>query len=330
MTTRRQSLIVLGVAALAPRAALAQAKQLSGKLWRIGFFYLGSREMGLDRLSLFLQGMRELGYVEGKHFVVESRFAEGKYERLSGMAAELVSLKTDVIVANGTAVYRVLQKATTTIPIVITTSPDPVKDGFAASLARPGGNITGLSTSNAEVAPKYIELLALAIPKLSRVAVLMNTTNVGHRALVQIVRTAAQKSGIALIEVDAHTPDEIDRGFRKFTQDRAEGVIILGDTFFTQQMRQIVELTKQHRLPSMFSNLEHTVAGGFLSYGPDTREFFRRAATYVDKILRGAKPGELPIELPTKFTLVINRKTAKAIGLAIPQELVLRADRVIE
>ena len=328
MKTRRTFLIALGAGALAaPFASLAQQQ---GKVSRIGFFYLGSREMALARLPRFLQGMRELGYVEGKNFVVELRFADGKYESLDGISAELVRLKMDVIVANGTAIYRALQRVTTAIPIVITTSPDPVGEGFAASLARPGGNFTGLSTGNAEVAPKYIELLRIAVPKMSRVAVLMNTTNVGHPGQLKIVRAAAQKAGMTVIAVDAHTPDEIERGFRKLTQDRAEGVVVFADTFFTQQIRQITELAIRNRLPAVASTREQAAAGAFMSYGADALEFFRRAATFVDKIIKGAKPGELPIELPTKFALVINRKTAKAIGLAVPQELLLRADEVIE
>jgi putative ABC transport system substrate-binding protein len=227
-------------------------------------------------------------------------------------------------------VYRSLQQATSTIPIVITTSADPVGEGFAASLARPGGNFTGLSTGNADIAPKYLELLKIAVPKLSRVAVLMNTTNVGNPGQLKIVRAAAQKTGMTVIAVDAHTPDEIERAFKKLTQDRAEGVIVLADTFFTQQTRQIAELAIRNRLPSIVSTRDQAAAGGFMSYGAGALEFFRRAATYVDKILKGAKPGDLPIELPTKFALVINRKTAKAIGLAVPQELLLRADEVIE
>jgi len=326
--TRRNILIALGAGALA--ASLGSFAQEQRKVSRIGFFYLGSREMALDRLRIFLEGMRELGYVERKNFVVELRFADGKYERLPGISAELVGLKVDAIVANGTAVYRSLQRATSTIPIVITTSPDPVGEGFAASLARPGGNFTGLSTGNAEVAPKYIELLKIAVPKISRVAVLMNTTNVGHPGQLKIVRAAAQKARMTVIAADARTPDEIERGFGKLAQDRAEGVIVFGDTFFTQQIRQITELAIRNRLPTVASTREQAAAGAFMSYGADTLEFFRRAATFVDKILKGARPGELPIELPTKFALVINRKTAKTIGLAVPRELLLRADEVIE
>jgi ABC-type uncharacterized transport system substrate-binding protein len=330
MKTRREFLIAGGVGLCVLASPLSSRAQQANKIWRVGFFYLGSREMALDRLHIFLEGMRKLGYVEGKNFVVELRFADGQYDRLPGISAELVGLKVDVIVANGSAVYRSLQRATSTIPVVITTSPDPVGDGIAASLAHPGGNFTGLATGNADVAPKYIELLKLAVPKVSRVAALMNPTNAGHAGQLKIVRAAAQKGGITVIAVGAHTPDEIERGFKKLAQDRAEGVIVLADTFFAQQARQIADLALKRRLPTIVSTREQAVAGAFMSYGGDALEFFRRAATYVDKILKGAKPGELPIELPTKFALVINRKTARAIGLTVPQELLLRADEVIE
>jgi putative ABC transport system substrate-binding protein len=328
--TRREFLVAGGAGLCVLAAPLSSRAQQANKVWRVGFFYLGSREMALDRLHIFLEGMRKLGYVEGKNFVVELRFADGQYDRLPGISAELVGLKVDVIVANGTAVYGSLQRATSTIPVVITTSPDPVGDGIAASLARPGGNFTGLATSNAEVAPKYIELLRIAVPKVSRVAALMNTTNAAHSGQLKIVRATAQKVGITVVAVDAHTPDEIERGFKKLAHDRAEGVIVLADTFFAQQARQIAELALKNRLPAVVSTREQAAAGAFMSYGGNTLDFFRQAATYVDKILKGAKPGELPIELPTKFALVINRKTAKAIGLSIPRELLLRADEIIE
>jgi len=274
--------------------------------------------------------MRDLGYVEGKHFVIEARYADGKTERLPDLAAELVRSKVDVIVATGTPLYQALQKATKTIPIVITTSPDPVRDGFAASLARPGGNFTGLSSNNAEAIPKHVELLMTAVPRLSRIAVLRNPDNVGSFPQLKSIQAAAQKTGLQVLPVDARTPDGIERGFSTMAKERAEAVIIPGDTFFLQQVRQIAELALKHRLPSTYVTREYAEAGGFMSYGQNITENFRRAATYVDKILKGAKPGELPIEQPTIFELVINRKTARAIGLTIPQELLLRADRVIE
>jgi len=322
--------IAFGLGALAE--ALPALAQQQSKVWRIGFFYFASRHSAMDtgRYQLFLKGMRELGYVEGKHFVIEARYADGKAGPLPDFAAELVRLNVDIIVANGTPVYHALRQATKTIPIVITVSADPVSEGFAASLARPGGNFTGLSSANVELTPKHLELLMTAVPRLSRVAVLMNPAHSGHPARLKIIQAAAQKTGMQVLPVDAPTPDGIERAFGTMARERAGALIILGDSFFVQQIRQIAELALKHRLPSIYVNRDFADAGGLMSYGQNQTDNFRRAATYVDKILKGAKPGDLPIEQPTAFELVINRKTAKAFGLTIPQELVLRADRVIE
>ena len=330
MNDRRKLLVVLGAGALA--APLACFAQQQGKVWRVGFFYYGSRQSALDmgRYQLFLQGMREFGYVEGKNLVIETRFADGKSERLPGLATELVRLNVDVIVATGAAGYRALQQATTTIPIVITVSADPVGDGFAKSLARPGGNITGLSENNAELFPKHIELLRIAVPKLSRVAVLLNPANGGHPAQLKTLRAVAQKVGVIILRADGPTVDDIGRSFATMARERAQAVIILNDTFFVQQFRQIAGLAIKHRLVSTYGSGDYAEAGGLMGYGQDITDNFRRAAAYVDKILKGGKPGDLPIEQPTRYLLKINRKTAKALGLTIPQELLLRADKVIE
>jgi len=312
-------------------APLAAGAPPAGKLYRVGFLYFGSRQSSVDtgRYEVFLTGMRELGYVEGKNFLVEARFADGNTEHLPGLAAELVRLNVDVIVATGGPAIRAAQRATTMIPIVMTLTADPVADGFAASLARPGGNITGLS-SLAEFGPKYLELLASAVPRLSRVAVLMNSANSGHPGQLNAIQVAAKKAGIHVLVVDGRTADEIKRGFGSMARDHAGAVIILGDTFLVQQARQIAELALNHRLPSMGATRDHPEAGNFMSYGLDARDNFRRAASYVDKILKGAKPGDLPIEQPTKFELVINLKTAKALRLTIPPSLLGRADQIIE
>lgn len=330
MTTRRKLLFAIGAGVLA--APLAPFAQQKGKVWRVGFFYFGSRQSASEtgRYEEFLRGMRELGYVEGKNLAVEARFADGKTERLRDLAAELVRLKVDVIVATGSPASRAMQQATTTIPIVMTVSADPIGEGFAASLARPGGNVTGLSSGNVEVTPKHLELLMLAVPKLTRVAVLLNSANGTHPARLKLIQDAAGKASLRVLAVAARTPDEIERGFGTMTRDRAQAVIVLGDTFFQQQMRQIADLAVKQRLPAMFTNREYAEAGGFMSYGQTLRNNFRRAANYVDKILKGARPGELPIEQPSRLVLVINRKTAKALGLTIPQELLVRADEVIE
>ena len=329
MTTRRKLLVVLGAALAAPLASFAQQP---GKIWRIGFLAPRSRPTSAepDVYSAFPQGMRQLGYIEGKNFVIEWRFADGKFERLPGLAAELVQMKVDVIVAAGTVATQVAQRATTTIPIVIAASLDPVGSGFVKSLTRPGGNITGLSLATSDFSPKHLELLMTVAPKLSRVAVLVNPDNSAHPALLKSVQAAAQKLGVQVLPVSARTPEDIERGFSMMKRERAEAVIVATDAFFFLQRRQIAELALRLRLASMATNRQHAEAGDLMSYGQNVADFYRRAATFVDKILKGAKPGELPIEQPTIFELVINRKTAKALGLTIPQELLLRADRVIE
>jgi len=327
---RRKLLVAFGLGALA--GALPALAQQKGKVWRIGFFYFGSRQSALEsgRYDLFLQGMRDLGYVEGKNFTLETRFADGMSDRIPGFAAELVRSKVDVIVATGTPVYHALKKATSTLPIVITVTADPVADGIAASLARPGGNFTGLSTGSREVFPKHVEFLKIAVPKLSRIGILWNSANDAHPARMKEMQAIARQVGIQTVTADGRTVSDIERGFATMTRERAGAVIILNDTFFVQQQRQIAGLASNHKLPSIFGGIEYAEAGGLMGYGQNILDNFRRAATYVDKILKGAKPGDLPIEQPTRLTLVINRKTAKAIGLVFPQELELRADRVIE
>lgn len=329
MIARRRLLIALCLGTVvAPLVCLAQQQ---GKVWRIGFLYFGSRRSALDsgRYAAFIDGMRDLGYVEGKHFVVEARYAEGSAARAPELAEALVGLNVDVIVATGDAVYGALQKATGTIPIVATVGLDAFR-GAGANLARPGGNITGTSPISAELSPKRIELLVTAMPKLSRLAVLMNPSTLNHPAQLRNVTEAAHKFGIEVRPVNAGTPEEIERGFALMARQRAPAVLVFTDTFYVQQARQIAELALKHRLPTMFGSEEYVDSGGLMSYGPDIRDNFRRAAVFVDKILKGAKPGDLPIEQPTRIYLVINRKTANALGFAIPQELLLRADKVIE
>ena len=327
MISRRAFVTVLGGALAAPQLLLAQPK-----VARIGFFYFGSRRSAMEsgRYTAFVDAMRRLGYVEGRNLVIEGRFADGRSERLAGLADELLRSKVDVIVATGTPVYPVLKRATTTIPVVITVSADPVVEGFAASLAHPGGNFTGLSTGNLELYPKEIELLRLAVPKLSRVAVLWNSENTAHPAGMKTMRETTKRAGLSPIEVNAPTPEEIERGFASMARQRADAVVILNDTFFFQQLEQISSLALRHRLPSLYGAVEYAEAGGFIGYGQRVLDNFGSAAIYVDKILKGARPGDLPIEQPMRVELAINRRTAKAIGLAIPPELLLRADKVIE
>jgi putative ABC transport system substrate-binding protein len=327
---RRTLVIALGAGAIG--VPLRLFAQLRGKIWRIGFLYFGTRESAVNngRYRAFLDGMRELGYVEGKNFTIEARFADGKSERIAPLVEELVRSKPDVIVATGTPVYAALKQSTNTIPVVIAVSADPIGEGFAASLARPGGNFTGLSTGNVELYPKQVELMKAALPKLSHVALLWNPNNPGHPARLKAMVAISRKSGIRALQVEVRSPEEIERGFALVGREHAQAVVVLNDTFFVQQFRQIAELAVKYRLPSICGAVEYAEAGGFMGYGQNVVDNFRSAATFVDKILRGANPGELPFEQPMKLQLVINRRTARAIGLAIPQELLLRADRVIE
>jgi putative ABC transport system substrate-binding protein len=329
MNNRRKLIIALGAGALA--TSFGSVAQQKGKVWRIGYLEPSSRQLSLDaRMPAFLQGMKALGYVEGKHFVLESRFADGHDERLSALAGELVQLNADVIVTSGTAASHAMQRTTGTIPIVVTITPDPVRDGLAVTLARPGGNITGLSSGVAEVIQKHVELLVTVRPQIARLAVLLQPGNSGHPSLLLSVQAAALQSGRQVLPVAAGNPEDIERGFTFMMRNGAEAVIVLPDALFRQQRRQISGLALKHRLPSSFANIEFADAGGLFVYTADQIENFRRAAIFVDKIIKGAKPSELPFELPTRFHLLINRKTANALGLTIPQELLLRADKVIE
>ena len=276
----------------------------------------------------FVDGMRELGYVEGKNLVIEWRFADGKFERLPRLAAELVRLKPDVIVTHSTPATEALQHATSTIPLVASPVGDPVGRGFAATFAKPGGNITGTSLMTVDLIPKQLELLKTIVPGLSRVAVLADPGSSGQPAMLKSAQTAARRYSVSILKVEARTPEEVDSGFATMRRERADGAIVLADAFFIGQRRQIAQLATHYRLPSMFHYREDVTAGGLISYGPNNADAFRRAATYVDKILKGAKPGDLPIEQPTKFELVINLKTAKALGLTIPQSLQVQAELI--
>jgi len=330
VSRRRQILIALGSGAfLTPYASFAQQ---TNKLRRIGFLVAAARPPSIDAhyMGTFIRGLRDLGYVEGKNFVIEWRFADGNYQRLPALAGELVGLNVDVLVTGGTAANGALQKATTTIPIVNATMSDPVGNGFAKSLTHPGGNITGLALATTDMSPKHVELLRLIVPKLTSLGVLVNLGNSAHPAVAKSITTNAQRLGIKVRILDARNADGLTRNFSIMKQERTEAVIAVVDAFFISQRREIAELALKNNLPSMFSAQEHVEAGGLMSYGQNLADHYRRAAAYVDKIFKGAKPGNLPIEQPAVFSLTINSKTAKALGLAIPQELLLRADKVIE
>jgi putative ABC transport system substrate-binding protein len=330
MNNRRKLLVALGAGALT--APLASFAQQQSKVWRVGFLSPRSRPASLDSdmFGAFTNGMRELGYVEGKNLVIEWRFADGKYERFPGLAAELVQLKVDVIVTGGPTATGAAQKVTTTIPIVMGNSTDPVREGYVKSLSHPSGNITGLSNITADIGPKHLEMLLSMVPKLSRVAVLVNPTNSSHAMILKNVQSAAQRTSTKILPVEARTAPEIEQAFSAMARGKAGAVIVPRDALFTDQRRHIAELAAKHRLPSISALLEYVEAGGLIGYGSSVNEMGRRAATYVDKIFKGAKPGDLPVEQPTIFELVINRKTAKGLGLTIPQSLLISADKVIE
>ena len=288
MNRRRELVIALGVGALV--APLASFAQQQGKVWRVGFLSPASATFSSSNTNAFLKGMRELGYVEGKNLVIEWRFADGKFERLPGLAAELVQLKVDVIVVQSSPAVSAAQKATTTIPIVMATTGDPVGSGFVKSLARPGGNITGLSNMGGDTGAKLLDLLLSVVPKLSRVAVLVTPTNPTYRAISQSVQAAAQKAGVKTLVAEASTPQEIENAFSMMAREKADAVIVAFAFFRPSKGRQIAELATKYRMPSMFQVRANVEVGGLMSYGQKFTENYRRAATYVDKILKGAKP----------------------------------------
>jgi putative ABC transport system substrate-binding protein len=326
---RRREFIALlgGVAAAWPLTARGQQ---GAKVWRIGFLAGAPSEANLRNYASFVDGMRELGYVEKKDFVIETRSASGQYERFPELAAELIRLKVDVIVTAAGAAVRTLQDATTTIPIVWVYSTDPVGNRFVASLARPGGNITGLAASSNDTAPKQLELLAMIAPSASRIGVLGNPKNPNFASVLKNAQVAGERAGFSITPVTAGNVEEIERAFAAFDKQGIRGVIATTDAVFFAQRQHIAELALARRLPTMFSQREYVEAGGLMSYGENLSDFFRRAAVFVDKIFKGAKPADLPIEQPTRFHLVINHNTADALGLTIPPQLYTFADEVIE
>ena len=328
VTTRREFIGTLAVFLLV--VPLASEAQAPAKVHRIGFLTSRSPTDSPHLLEAFRQGLRELGYVEGQNIAIEYRFAEGRPERLPALAAELVRLKVDVIVTAAPPAHLAAKQATSTIPIVFVVTGDPVAEGLVASLARPGGNITGLSSIAPEVVGKQLELLKEVTPRVSRVAVLQNPSNHVHPAMLRQAEGAARALGVQLHTVQARTPPEIDAAFEAMRSQRAGGVLVLRDLLFLAQRTQIAALAAKSRLPAVYGNKEVAEAGGLMAYGANTPQMYRRAATYVDKILKGAKPADLPVEQPTKFELVINLKTAKALGLTIPPSLLQRADEVIQ
>jgi putative ABC transport system substrate-binding protein len=311
---------------------LAVKAQQAAKVPRIGYLAV-DRAAGPHLIEAFRQGLRDLGYVEGSNVVIEYRDAEGKFERLPALAAELVALKVDVIVAGGTPQILAAKQATRTLPIVFAAASDPVTDGLVTSLARPGGNVTGLSLLTPELIGKCLEQLKQAVPGVNRVAVLWQPGALGERTdkdMLKGAEVAARALGVRLHVVDARGPEDFDRAFSDMTRAGARALTVLPSNMFFNERRRLADLAAKNRLPAVYPLREYVDAGGLMSYGLNVADNFRRAAGYVDKILKGTKPGDLPIEQPTKFELVINMKTAKALGLTIPPSLLQRADQVIQ
>ncbi len=330
MTLRRTFLgtLALGLLALPPGSF---AEQPPARIARIGFLGQTSASLSASviRVEALRTGLRDLGYVEGKNLTIEFRWAEGKHERLPDLAAELVRLKVDVIVTQGTPGALAAKQATATIPIVMAVVADPVATGLVASLARPGGNITGGSWVSHEVSAKRLELLRDAFPRTKRVAVLINPNNASNPPILQAMELAARSLKLEISQFEARGPNEFESAFTAMAAKRVDAVTIIDDAVLIANAKAIANLAAKKRLPLMAFN-ETVEAGGLMAYGANFPEMYRRAASYVDKILKGAKPGELPIEQATKFELVINLKAAKALGLTIPQSLLRRADEVIQ
>jgi putative ABC transport system substrate-binding protein len=325
---RRHSSAVLILIISLITCSSAQAQQPK-KVPRIGFLSATSRDANSDRIEAFRDGLRDLGYVEGKNIGIEWRWAEGKFDELPVLAAELVNQKLDVIVASGPLPTRSLKEATNKVPIVMAQAGDPVGSGFARSLARPGGNITGLSTLAPEISGKRLELLKEIVPQLSQVAVLGTSTYPGNAQSVKQTELAAGAFGLKTEYINVARAKDITAAFQRLNGGRADAILVLTSPVFNSQRTQAVGLAAKSRLPTIFPQIEYVQEGGLMTYGVKVTESYRRAATYVDKILKGANPGEIPIEQPTKFELAINLKTAKQIGLTIPPNVLARADRVI-
>jgi putative tryptophan/tyrosine transport system substrate-binding protein len=326
LSKRRGLLAVFAFAALRPAAPWAR----DAKVWRIGFVGGSPPVPSLDASLYggFLQGMRELGYAEGRDFVMEWRFAEGRLERFPELVRDLVRRRVDILVVVSAAILAAKQ-TTSAIPIVMGYSTDPVTNGYVASLSHPGGNVTGLS-GNIDAYVKQFDLLKAVVPKLSRVGVLVHPRNPDHAPVLVAIRAAGNKSGVDVIEAAVASPDDIATALARLRKEGADGLISTADGFFFQNVRLIAELTLKHRLPWIAPQSEYADAGALISYGDPVREFFRRAAGFVDKIIKGAKPGQIPIEQPNVYDLVINLRTAKALGIPVSSSLKVRANRIID
>jgi putative tryptophan/tyrosine transport system substrate-binding protein len=329
---RRRDLVALlgGAAATWIFHSLVASAQPRAKPWRIGFIAGGEATPAESPYNGFAQGMRERGYVEGKDFTIEWRSAQGQYDRFPVAARELIKQNVDIIVLSTTAAVRPVQQVTKTIPIVMVYSTDPVGSGFIDSLSKPGGNVTGLAGSSDDISPKQIELMQRTVPNLARLGALGNPGNPGHASILKSTEAAARNLGIATYPVQARSPEDIDLAFEKLVEAHAQAIKIFPDGLFFAQRARIAKLAIKHRLPSISVQREFAEAGGLMSYGENLTDFFRRAAGFVDKILKGAKPGDLPVEISTKFELVINLTSARELGIDVPPTVLALADGVIE
>jgi putative ABC transport system substrate-binding protein len=327
MMDRRRFLMTSLAGAFA--TPLAVEAQQSTKIYRIGLLIGASEAFVSSYIEIFRQALRDLGYIEGRNIAIELRYADGHYDRLRALAADLVQLKVDIVVTEGTPPTRAAKQATKTIPIVMTVTGDPVVAGLVTNLARPGGNLTGASFFFSELGAKRLQLLKEAIPTLSRVAVVWNPSNEVHGPTVKRIETTAKTLGIDVQHVKIQAPADVDNALLVISK-RRESLVVLEDGMINVCSTQIADVAAKHRLPTIFGLSTFAAAGGLMAYGPNRHELWRRAATFVDKILRGAKAGELPVEQSVRFDMVINVRTAKALGLTIPPSLLLRADQVIE
>ena len=325
---RRNFITLLGSAAAWPLAARAQ--QPAAKVPRIGFLGNSTADLEANLVGPFRDGLRALGYEEGRNIVIEYRWAEGEYERFPALIAELVASNVDVIVTAGTPASLAVKKATTTIPLVMVAVGDPVATGLVASLARPGGNITGLTSISSEMEGKRLELLREVVPKVSHIAVLWNAASPIQVIEEGEVRAAAGVLGVKMLSLGVRTREEIDDALATIIRERSDALLVLADRLFLHHRTRIIDFAAQERLPGVQAYRELVEAGGLMSYGPSYADMHRRAAAYVDKILKGAKPADLPVERPVKFELVVNLKAAKALGLTIPPSVIFRADEIIE
>jgi putative ABC transport system substrate-binding protein len=326
---RREFVTLLGGAVAWPIALDAKS---AGRLWHVGFIAGGSRPVPLESTTYgdFSRGMRELGYVEGRDFVIDWRFAEGRYELFAEFARELVRLNVDVIILGTAEAISVAQQATNTIPIVMAASTDPVGYGYITSLARPGGNVTGLASSHDDIAPKQLDILATFVPGLRRIGLLINPNNPAHPLILRVINAAARRADVEIVPAEMARSEDLERAFVILNKEQVKAVLIPGDSLFFSQRARIAQTALASRLPTMFARREYAEAGGLISYGESLTDSYRHAAFYVDRIFKGEKPADLPVQQPTKFYTVINRKTAEILGLTIPLQLLVLSDEVIE